>query len=403
MRVASPERGGGLLRRLAQSMVREFRASFPTRAYYFDRPLLILQSDDWGRAGIANREALEMLRSAGLNVGKEAYDFYSLESAEDLCALRALLARHKDASGRPACLGMNFIVHNLNFAPMEADDFRRLHLLPLSDGLPRGWDRPGLLTAYREGVAEGVFRPALHGSTHFCRRAVESVMGTSSEQGELLRTLWSAGTPYIYWRMPWIGYEYWDPNLESGTFLPREAQHELIGASVGAFAKLFSALPASACAPGYRADRNTHSLWAQYGLRVAQNGPGSAYPPHWDENGVLHTYRNIEFEPAIDPDLSAENCVAQASACFERGLPAIVSMHSINLHSSLKDFRTRTLELLEEFLAGLRAKHPNLLYLDDENVYQLVQQGAYETAHGKMRVNVSTSKFRRSARRQIRM
>jgi hypothetical protein len=195
--------------------------------------------------------------------------------------------------------------------------------------------------------------------------------------------------------MPWIGYEYWDPNLMNGTFLSREQQDELIGASVGAFAKLFSTLPSSACAPGYRADASTHTVWAQYGVRVAQNGPGTSLPPHFGKNEVLHTYRNIEFEPAVDPGFSLDRCLAQTTACFDQRLPAIVSMHSINLHSSLKDFRSGTLRALDGFLAAVRAKHPNVLYLDDGDLYELVQQGAYETALGKTRVNVTRKKCSR--------
>jgi hypothetical protein len=383
------------MRSFFRNVCHRARAFFAIEGYYFDRPLLMFQSDDWGRAGIPDQEALQRLRSEGLALGEYVYDLYGLESAEDLSALQAVLARHKDATGRSPCICMNFVVHNLNFAPMEADEFRRIHLLPLSDGLPRGWDRPGLVQAYREGISEGVFRPALHGSTHFCRRAVEAVLATSTERAKLLRTLWRMGTPYIYWRMPWIGYEYWNPNLAHGTFLSREGQDELIGVSVGAFAKLFSTLPRSACAPGYRADANTHSVWARYGVRVAQNGPGTSHPPHVGENELLHTYRNIEFEPAVDAGFSVESCVAQAESCFERGLPAIVSVHAINLHSSLKDFRSGTLQALDAFLAAVRTKRPNLLYLDDGNLYDLVQQGAYETAHGKTRVNVTKKKFSR--------
>ncbi len=380
------------MRGIVRKIVERTRAFFPVEGYYFDRPLLMFQSDDWGRTGIPDREALQALQSAGLSLGENAYDFYGLESAEDLSALRDVLVRHKDAVGRPPCIRMNFVVHNLNFAPMEADDFRNIHLLPLSDGLPRGWNRPGLLQAYREGIGAGLFRPGLHGSTHFCRRAVEAVMSEETDRTELLRTLWRANAPYIYTRMPWIGYEYWDPNLMSGSFLPRQQQADLIGASVGAFAKLFSTLPSSACAPGYRANARTHFVWAQYGVRVAQNGPGAACPPHFGKNEVLHTYRNIEFEPAVHADFSLDRCLAQTTACFDKGLPAIVSMHSINLHSSLKDFRSGTLQALDTFLAAVRAKYPNVLYLDDGDLYELVQQGGYETALGKTRVNVTRKK-----------
>jgi hypothetical protein len=384
-----PYENRSLMRSFVGKISQRARGLLPSEGYHFDRPLLLFQSDDWGRIGIPDQAAVQTLRSAGLSLGDNPYDSYGLESAEDLSALRTVLARHKDATGRTPSIGMNFIVHNLNFAPMEADDFRRIHLLPLSDGLPRGWARPGLLESYREGIAEGLFRPALHGSTHFCRSAVESVIAEANERADLLRTLWQSGTPYIYWRMPWIGYEYWNPNLAQGTFLSRQEQNELIGASVGAFAKLFSTLPTSACAPGYRADANTHSVWAQYGVRVAQNGPGALRPPHFGDKELLHTYRTVEFEPAVDHGFSLENCVTQAESCFEKGIPAIVSMHSINLHSSLKDFRTATLRALDAFLSTVSARHKNLLYLDDENLYELVQKGFYVNAGGTTRVNVT--------------
>ena len=171
---------------------------------------------------------------------------------------------------------MNFILANLDFAKMSAEGFRQIHLLPLAEGLPLGWTRAGRMEALRDGIADGVFYPALHGTTHFCRSAVERNLNVEGERANLLRTLWRAGTPYIHWRMPWIGYEYWDPEQpEDERFLPAEKQTELIGQTVGAFAKLFSTLPRSACAPGYRANDDTHRAWARHGIRVAQNGPGA--------------------------------------------------------------------------------------------------------------------------------
>ena len=149
--------------------------------------------------------------SAGLALGERPYDFYTLETAEDLSALGALLTRHRDANGRHPCVEMNFVVANLDFAKMRDEEWKQVHLVPLWDGLPAGWTRPGLMDAYREGIANGVFHPALHGITHFCRTAVERSAKREDDRGKLLRKLWQAGTPYIHWRMPWIGYEYWDP------------------------------------------------------------------------------------------------------------------------------------------------------------------------------------------------
>jgi hypothetical protein len=365
----------------------------PTAGFHFDRPLVLLQSDDWGRAGLRDQEGLERLRGAGINLGERPYDFYSLETAEDLSALREVLTRHRDSVGRHPCLEMNFIVANLDLSKNPAKT-GILNFLSLAEGLPQGWNRPNLVEGYRSGIAEGVFHAALHGTSHFCRASVERANAGDGERAMLLRTLWEAGTPYIHWRMPWIGYEYWDPaQPKDERFLPKESQADLIGQTVGAFAKLFSALPLSACAPGYRANDDTHRTWSQHGIRVAQNGPGSLTPPFFDRHKVLHLARTVEFEPALDSAFSVETCVQQAEACFARGIPAIVSTHSINFHSTVRDFRSRTLQAVDEFFAALKLKYPNLLYLHDEDLRQLVNNGAYGTVGGQVQVNVTRKTF----------
>jgi hypothetical protein len=294
-------------------------------------------------------------------------------------------------------LGMNFVVANVDFEKVSAHNFRQIYLRPLSEGLPAGWKRPGLFEAYREGIRAGIFSPALHGTTHFCRAAVESRMNASGEQSILLRLLWSAGVPYIHWRMPWIGFEYWDPERSEDAFLTAGEQESLINSAVDDFKRFFSRPPVSACAPGYRANASTHRAWANHGIRVAQNGPGSAMPPHFDENGILHLYRSIDFEPAVRHDFSAAACVNAAENCFSRGLPAIISVHSINFHSTLKNFRSLTLELLDEFLAALEKKHPDLLYVRDEDLYDLVDTGKLQSAQSAIRVPVTRQKFAASA------
>ncbi len=292
---------------------------------------------------------------------------------------------------------MNFVQANLDFGLMKADGFRQVHLLPLSDGLPQGWDRPGLFDAYRDGVAAGSFHPSLHGTTHFCRRAVERHLSDAGARGTLLRGLWEAGTPYIYWRMPWIGHEYWDPDGPDDRFLEASEQSNLVGQAVGTFSRMFSTLPHSACAPGYRSNESTHRAFAQHGIAVAQNGPGALAAPHLDRNEVLQLYRNVEFEPAVAPEFSVDACLLRAEECFSRRIPVIVSVHSINFHSSVKDFRSSTLALLDQFLSALEAKYPDLLYVHDRDLSQLIQQGWFESRQGTVRVNVTRNRSTRTA------
>jgi hypothetical protein len=370
------------------------RALLPIEGFTFDRPLVVLQSDDWGRVGISGRAAWEELRSLGLNLGESAYDFYSLETAEDVAAITLLLRRHRDSIARRACLGMNFILANVEFAKIGAGDFREIHLRTLANGFPEGWSRPGLFEAYRAGMDWGVLSPALHGLTHFCRTAVTRYLNDRGERGILLRTLWEARVPYIYWRMPWVGFEYWDAEQHPDeSFLSPQNQKNLIDTAAKAFADFFLRSPRSACAPGYRANCATHKAWAANGIRVAQNGLGHMIAPHFDENGILHLYRSIDFEPAVHESFSLAACLRSAQDYFARGLPLIVSVHSINFHSTLKNFCSHTITLLDEFLTGLEANNEDLLYLRDEDLWNVVETGRLASREGTVRIRVTKRKF----------
>jgi hypothetical protein len=375
--------------------------TLPVEGFVFDRPIVVLQSDDWGRVGVRDRAGWDELRESGINLGERNYDFYSLETAEDLEESISVLNRHRDSTGRPACLGMNFITANIDFAKVKADNFQQIHLRPLTEGLPDGWNRPGLFEVYKKGISAGVFSPALHGTTHFCRPAAERRLSDRGDQGNLLRTLWKAGVPYIHWRMPWIGFEYSDPGKNGReVFLGSEFQEEMIACAVKTFTELFAATPRSACAPGYRANKNTHHAWANHGIQVAQNGPGSSLPPHFVTNNsnallnpILHLHRTMDFEPSAAPEFSIDQCLRLAESSFARGIPAIVSVHSINFHSTLRDFRSRTLRLLDQFLTALESKYTDLLYVRDQDLYDLVNQGVFESMQSRVKVQVTKRMF----------
>jgi hypothetical protein len=391
VRDSSYPRPGSLGRRIlsifANWFGRKRGASASGRELSFGSPLVLLQSDDWGRVGVRDKEGYEQLRASGIRLGENPYDFYTLETAEDVMALRDVLKRHRDYAGRAACLVMNFLMSNLNFPKMAAGNYQQLELLSLTEGLPGNWKRPGLFEAYRQGIADGVFYPALHGLTHFCSTASDHALAKSGERSDLLRTLWKAETPYIYWRMPWIGYEYLNPEKPQAGFLSVEKQEKLIQQAANIFETLFLKKPVSACAPGYRSNHDTHLAWSRCGVKVAQNGSGSPLAPHMDEYEILNLHRTIDIEPT-QRDLPIEKYVQLAESCFARGIPAIVSVHAINFHSSLKDFRTTTLQTLDQFLSALEKKHPDLLYVHDADVYDIVMRGKLRTSYSPIPVTV---------------
>src|SRR6202163_4182958 len=104
----------------------------PAAGFYIERPLVLLQSDDWGRVGVRDKEGYELLRAAGIRLGEHPYDLYTLETAEDVNATRELLRKHRDSTGRPACMAMNFVMNNLDFDKISRDNCKKLHFWPLT-------------------------------------------------------------------------------------------------------------------------------------------------------------------------------------------------------------------------------------------------------------------------------
>jgi hypothetical protein len=361
------------------------------RGLRFDRPLLLFQSDDWGRVGVRDREGWEELRASGIELGESPYDSYSLETADDVTALGELLKTHRDSVGRHPSIVMNFIMANVDFERALGSHDGEIPLISLSDGWPGKWRRPNLFDAYRRGIEDGVFFPALHGLTHFCAKAVSRELADAGAPAELLREMWGAQTPYVYWRMPWIGYEYWDCEMApERRFLSLDEQRAAIRRAAEIYGTFFGVSPFSACAPGYRANADTRAAWFDCGVRVSQNGPNEKAAPYLDERGMLHTFRTVEIEPAICA-VKLEKLLRDVEACFSRGIPVVVSIHSINFHSSIRDFRSPTLNLLDEFLTTLRKRWPALLYANDADLYQIASEGFYFAQGSKVAVRVATA------------
>lgn len=360
----------------------------PHEGFVFSRPLVLLQSDDWGRVGVRDREGYEQLRANGIRLGERPYDLYSLETADDVHALASMLERHRDSAGHSASLVMNFCTANLDFARMREEGFNRLLFLPLAKGLPGKWSRPGLKEAVREGIEKRVFFPALHGTIHCSRSAMERALAEGGDRARMLRLLWQAETPYIHWRMPWVGYEYQNPENPRAGFLSFAGQCRLVTEARANFIDFFGVEPVSACAPGYRANRETCRAWSEIGIRTVQNGTGDGLrPPHFDEFGLLHVYRSLDFEPS-ERDLETAKYLEVADACFALGFPLIISAHSINFHSTLRDFRSPTISALDHLLTALESKYPELVYVNDRGLHAIVTQGALESESKRLNVSV---------------
>jgi hypothetical protein len=87
--------------------------------------------------------------------------------------------------------------------------------------------------------------------------------------------------------------------------------------------------------------------------------------------------------------LDVEKYLEIASSCFSRGIPVAVSINAINFHSTLKDFRSGSIAALDKLLTGLECRYPELLYLNDEDLYAIVTTGAFRSPAANLTVAVT--------------
>ena len=136
-------------------------------SYLCNKPLFIIQSDDWGMCGVRDQDTYDLLIEQGFALDEDPWGVYSMETEEDMHALYNMLLRHKDSAGNPPVFTCNFILTNPDFKAIQKSDFQSYAYLTLGDGLPGKWDRRNLLPVYLAGIRKGVIYPGYHGREHF--------------------------------------------------------------------------------------------------------------------------------------------------------------------------------------------------------------------------------------------
>lgn len=326
-----------------------------------ERPVVLIQSDDWGRVGIPTKDCIDTMRARGLDVGRSCWDFYGLETEEDLLELGSCLEGIRDRDGSPACITANFVMANADLRRMRECGYREFIWKSIDAGFPEPWTER-LADNYRDLVKRGVFYPGLHGFTHFNIPALLDVLQESSAGGEMARQLAHSDIPYMASLTPQFNFALLDGRTGDGRLLPIEVQVEWLRKGIGLFQNTFGFAPVTFCAPGYRADQHTRREAARSGIRVMQVA-GRQIPMICD--GYLLLVRNLAFEPALDGCANMPDLIRSARKAVAAGVPIIVCSHSINYVSRFNDKAQFSRSLLKELLERLRDEFPDLRFSND--------------------------------------
>ncbi len=357
---------------------------------------VVFESDDWGLAGfVPDEAALDGLDRQALQAGRfpEVYWESTLEDSAGVSRLARLLARFEGGDGLSPVIQANYIMSALarrEESPLTLPLERRLHQYDLPQ-LPRLYARPGLWQSVDAAIAQGVWRPELHGSFHYDPQRRRQAVATdvtaarAAARGVLVfpgsHRAWELGS----WRS--------EDELEA------ELDHTL-----RLFTDLFGRPPVSIMAPDYVWDARCEALWERRGLMVIQAKreqrhtylKGGGLLPRLRKvldralarlihPGRTYLERNCRLEAAQigDWEQVAAECHAEILSAWQRGEPAIVETHRVNyvhLHPEVAEAGFRALKQLLELLTAEGEPPPR--FLTDTEVAQLSRSGTSWSVRG---------------------
>ena len=329
------------------------------------RPVVLIQSDDWGRVGIHDPKALDRLRGRGLAVGASRWDYYGHEDAEDLRLLGDVLVGTADVDGRPACMTVNLVMANADIRRMRSEGFGEFRFVPITDGLPDPWAESSLLEQYRSLIADRVFYPGLHGFTHFSPEGMLRGWHDTGEYGERTRSLLIEDIPYLASVTPEFNFALLDRSARAEVYADYSVQRDWVGRGVQLFREAFGYPPVTTCAPGYRCNDATFAAWIDCGIRVVQTAGSVGV---FDSDRVLVIERNVAFEPLLDDGQVVQKALQRIGNVVAAGWIPVICTHSINYISRYCAGRDNSLQCLATLLREVKHRFPDMRFAHDADV-----------------------------------
>jgi hypothetical protein len=329
------------------------------------RPIVVIQSDDWGRIGVHEPQAIERLRGRGMAVGESTWDYYGYENVEDLRLLGEVLGGTTDIEGRSACMTVNMVMANADIRRMRYEGFREFRFVPIAEGLPDPWAESSLIEQYQRLIADRVFYPGLHGFTHFSPQGMLRGWHDSGAFGARTRALLMEDIPYLASVTPEFNFALVDRSDGGEAYADSSVQRIWVERGVALFQEAFGHAPVTTCAPGYRCNSVTFDAWADHGIRVVQTvGEGGIY----ESGRVLVIERNVPFEPVLEDNGVVVRALSRIGRVVRAGLIPVICSHSINYISRYCAGRDQSLRCLARLLREIKNRFPDMRFAHDADL-----------------------------------
>lgn len=306
------------------------------------RPIVIIESDDWGPG--------------------------PPEHADALSALIERLTAHRDATGRAAVMTIGAILAIPDNAAMRKEGFQRYLRTTLLDS-----SAAGVRNALIQGRDRGVLALHLHGFEHLWPPALLQAIARDDQVRD--------------WAMSRSGFEteclpselqsrWVDGSTRPSRPLADTAIDTAVADEIETFKACFGEPPCVAVPPTFVWTESVERAWAAHGVSVivtpgrrltGRDADGQAgridrqiHNGAKAESGVTYLVRDLYFEPLLGH--TAEQALIGVQMQSRLGRPSLLETHRFNFVQDALNSQ-RSLRELDDFLSGVRQHLPEVRFM----------------------------------------
>ncbi len=354
-----------------------------------NRKIVVFTTDDYGNVRMANKEARETMRKAGMNVAFTRFDFYdALEDKEDLQQLYETLSSVKDKNGNYPVFTAMASSANPDFEKIKENNFEQYHYELLPETYNKLEDYEGTWELWKEGMEKKLIFPQFHGREHLnLKFFMESLQrGNFQAQTAFNNRSFAAITDKLF---PGVGYT---AAFAFTDFNDNEYFKEIIRDGLNAFEKVFGFRAKYFVSPGASFNRVLEQTMFENDIKfidkkfITSEALGNDkykkvfhYTGQRNKLNQIYMVRNCVFEPVQLPSAPKIDwinyCLDQIEIAFRLRRPANISGHRVNysghIEPSSREFGLSQLKIL---LKEIVKKWPDVEFMTAVELGNLIER-----------------------------
>lgn len=352
------------------------------------RKLVVIYVDDYGSIRVKNKEAYDRLLKAGLAVDKTRYGYDTLCTREDLQMLFDVLTSVRDKNGHHAVFTPFANIANPDFDKIRESGYQEYYREPFTRTMERlGSQYDDAYRLWKQGIAEGIFRPEYHGTEHVSVWKLMKALREGHRSTTVSFDNDSVASP-CFPDEPKIDY------VTAVFDILKASDNEPLKEDIRVGLNMFEELL------GYRATQFTpgggiyspslHSYLKECGINDIHVNRNMAYPlgdgayskqflylGKKNEAGQRYIVRNCPFEPfgnnsKRNPTV-VDNCLRNIESAFRWHAPAMISTHRVNFAGAIEPtHRDQSVKDLQILLREIVKRWPDAEFVSGADMAKII-------------------------------